>query len=80
LREHIDQFDALLFEISPREAMSVDPQQRLLLQVAWERSRMLGLIPTVFAVPTLAAYRQNLGLVGRAEKDFLGCDRVTAPH
>jgi acyl transferase domain-containing protein/surfactin synthase thioesterase subunit len=32
----IDQFDAALFEYSPREARLMDPQQRLLLEVAWE--------------------------------------------
>ncbi|HEY1750197.1 MAG TPA: type I polyketide synthase [Caulobacteraceae bacterium] len=31
-----DQFDAGLFELSPREARLMDPQQRVLLQVAWE--------------------------------------------
>ena len=34
--EHIAEFDAGFFRISPREAPCVDPQQRLVLQTAWE--------------------------------------------
>lgn len=32
----IDEFDASLFNISPKEAMAMDPQQRLLLELTWE--------------------------------------------
>jgi acyl transferase domain-containing protein len=31
----IDQFDAALFDISPREAAELDPQQRMLLEESW---------------------------------------------
>ncbi|MGP1681155.1 MAG: condensation domain-containing protein, partial [Giesbergeria sp.] len=31
----VDQFDALFFNISPREAQALDPQARLYLQVVW---------------------------------------------
>ena len=34
--EHIAEFDAGFFRISPREAPCVDPQQRLVLLTAWE--------------------------------------------
>lgn len=32
----VDQFDPLLFNISPKEAAGMDPQERLFLQTAWE--------------------------------------------
>ncbi|MGA2164638.1 MAG: SDR family NAD(P)-dependent oxidoreductase, partial [Solirubrobacteraceae bacterium] len=40
------EFDAALFEISPREALSMDPQQRLLLEVAWEAFEHAGIPPS----------------------------------
>jgi acyl transferase domain-containing protein len=36
LRCSIKEFDALFFNITPREARALDPQQRLLLEVTWE--------------------------------------------
>lgn len=33
---NIDQFDALFFSISPKEAELIDPQERLFLETAWE--------------------------------------------
>jgi acyl transferase domain-containing protein/acyl carrier protein len=42
-------FDAELFRISPREAVSMDPQQRLALEVAWEAVEHAGIDPTRLA-------------------------------
>ncbi|MGW0244884.1 type I polyketide synthase, partial [Micromonospora chalcea] len=36
-------FDAELFEISPREAVAMDPQHRLLLELAWEGLEQAGI-------------------------------------
>ncbi|MGW2268514.1 type I polyketide synthase, partial [Streptomyces koyangensis] len=38
-------FDAALFNISPREALAMDPQQRLFLETSWEALERAGLDP-----------------------------------
>ncbi|MEU6162436.1 type I polyketide synthase, partial [Streptomyces sp. NPDC047130] len=38
-------FDAGMFNISPREALAMDPQQRLLLETAWEAFEHAGIDP-----------------------------------
>ncbi|WP_411292662.1 type I polyketide synthase, partial [Streptomyces sp. EAG2] len=40
-------FDAGLFDISPREALAMDPQQRLLLEASWETFEHAGIDPHV---------------------------------
>ncbi|WP_432715774.1 type I polyketide synthase, partial [Streptomyces hygroscopicus] len=39
-------FDAALFNMSPREALATDPQQRLVLETAWETLERAGIDPT----------------------------------
>src|SRR5205823_11814720 len=52
----VDEFDSLLFEISPAEARTLDPQVRLLLQAVWECLEQAG--------HTAASLRRSTGRVG----------------
>ncbi|MBO0656342.1 SDR family NAD(P)-dependent oxidoreductase [Streptomyces triculaminicus] len=40
-----DRFDAPLFGVSPREALTMDPQQRLVLEASWEAFERAGIDP-----------------------------------
>jgi polyketide synthase 12 len=65
--EHIDQFNAEFFNISPREARSIDPQHRLTLEVAWEALEHAGMVPA-----TLAGTRTGVFIgIGTSDYDFL---------
>ena len=43
--DDIEEFDAALFGISPKEAEQMDPQQRLSLEVSWEALENAGIPP-----------------------------------
>ncbi|OEH45957.1 Polyketide synthase PksJ [Legionella parisiensis] len=62
--DHIDQFDATFFNISPREAELIDPQQRLFLQTVWKTVEDAGYAPS-----TLAALKIGL-FVGVFNHDY----------
>lgn len=64
----IDQFDAGLFGLTPREASITDPQHRLFLECAWEALEHAGYDPArypgsigVFGGAGMNSYQHNLG-------------------
>lgn len=62
--DDIEQFDALFFGITPREADNMDPQQRLLLEVSWEALEAAGIAATTLAGSQTGAF------VGLSSDDF----------
>ncbi|MEU3408249.1 type I polyketide synthase [Streptomyces sp. NPDC006670] len=70
-------FDAGLFEISPREALTMDPQQRLLLESCWEAFERAGIDPTSLkgsrtGVFTGVMYHDHSALLQQAVEDVDG--------
>ncbi|MCR5814457.1 MAG: SDR family NAD(P)-dependent oxidoreductase [Desulfovibrio sp.] len=63
LIDHIYDFDADFFGISPKEAESMDPQQRLLLELAWEAFEDANIPPSTLADSDTAVF------VGAASPD-----------
>jgi acyl transferase domain-containing protein/NAD(P)-dependent dehydrogenase (short-subunit alcohol dehydrogenase family)/acyl carrier protein len=65
---HLEEFDAAFFSISPREAPHVDPRQRVMLEIAWEALEDAAIPPTslagsktgVFAATLTSDYDQIL--------------------
>lgn len=47
--DHVDQFDAAFFGISPAEATAMDPQQRILMELAWRSLESAGLDPSTLS-------------------------------
>jgi acyl transferase domain-containing protein/enoyl-CoA hydratase/carnithine racemase/NAD(P)-dependent dehydrogenase (short-subunit alcohol dehydrogenase family)/acyl carrier protein len=48
----VDEFDALFFNISPKEAKSIDPQERLFLQHAWMAIEDAGYTRASLQIPS----------------------------
>ncbi|MBV8227105.1 MAG: SDR family NAD(P)-dependent oxidoreductase, partial [Verrucomicrobia bacterium] len=69
---HVDQFDPLFFDISPREAELMDPQQRLFLQTVWHtledagycKFRLAGSKTGVFVGVAANDYANLLAMAG----------------
>jgi len=49
--EDFDQFDAMFFGYSPKEAENIDPQQRIFLETAWEALEHAGRNPGTYDGP-----------------------------
>jgi polyketide synthase PksL len=61
---HVDQFDPLFFDISPREAELMDPQQRIFLQSVWHTLEDAGYSKSGLAGSKTAVF------VGVAANDY----------
>ncbi|MDB1090337.1 beta-ketoacyl synthase N-terminal-like domain-containing protein, partial [Streptomyces sp. ACA25] len=80
------EFDAGLFEISPREAVAMDPQQRLLLQTSWEAFERAGIDPKsvrgsrvgVFAATNGQDYASVLAADPQAAEGYLATGTVAS--
>ncbi|WP_239488006.1 type I polyketide synthase, partial [Streptomyces durocortorensis] len=80
------EFDAGLFEISPREAIAMDPQQRLLLETSWEVFERAGIDPKsvrgsrigVFAATNGQDYATALAADPEAAEGYLATGAVAS--
>lgn len=54
--EHVEDFDASFFGVSPREAEQMDPQQRMALELAWEALEDAGIAADSLSGSDTAVY------------------------
>ncbi len=54
--EHVAEFDADFFNLSPREARAMDPRQRLALELTWELLEDAFLVPETLRGEPVAVY------------------------
>jgi polyketide synthase PksN len=54
--DDVDRFDALFFNISPKEAELIDPQERLFLETAWETIENAGYAKDALAASRVGVY------------------------
>ncbi len=54
--KHVDQFDPLFFNISPKEAELMDPQQRLFLEESWKALEDAGYSPKKLSTKKRAVF------------------------
>ncbi len=78
--DRIDEFDALFFGVSPKEAQLMDPQQRLLLELSWEAiedgghraSELSGRKIGVFVGVCHSDYRELLASASDSAEAYVG--------
>jgi acyl transferase domain-containing protein len=74
----VEEFDALFFGMSPREAAHLDPMQRWLLEVTWEALEDAGLVPERLAGSPTGVYMgvftedTKLFQLGEANRELIG--------
>ncbi len=77
LIDDVSNFDALFFEVSPKEAASMDPRQRLLLQEFWKALEDAGYGSTQLKTSSVGVF---VGAEQGEYQHFGGAQTVTANH
>jgi amino acid adenylation domain-containing protein len=74
LLDQVDQFDASLFGIAPREVVSMDPQQRLVLEVVWEALEHANIPPKSLEQTRTGVY------LGAGSNEYAGLLTAAGPQ